>query len=517
MKIFSVLFLLFLSVQLSGQAVGIFTNSEDIGKPKNAGNARYDAASQSYSLSGSGYNIWFNRDEFQFLYKKLAGDFILTGNFSFGNDTGNAHRKTGWMIRESADEAAASMNAVVHGDGLTVLQWRTMRGAYMRDPEDEFFFPKKAVFQVIQLEKRGRMVTMRVANPGEPLQVVATRELPAMKDTVLAGIFVSSHDENVISQVRVWNVRIDRPVETAYYPNPVVARTVTPFRGELGSRMEIVDIVDGQRKVLLESKKRFEAPNWMPDGKSLLYNEDGYLNLLPVEGGEPRRLNTGSVKNNNNDHGISFDGRMLAISSGRPGLPGGGSTVYTLPLTGGEPVLLTKETPSYWHGWSPSGKEVLIVAQRNGSRIYNLYKVDIKTGKETDLTKNTSGHVDGPEYSPDGKYIYYNANPTGTMQIWRMKPDGSDKEQITFDEYHNWFPHISPDGKWIAFISFPPDIEPSAHPAYQRVMIRIMPVNGTGGPRTIAHFYGGQGSLNVNSWSPDSKRLAFVSNSEEFK
>lgn len=275
-----------------------------------------------------------------------------------------------------------------------------------------------------------------------------------------------------------------------------------------------MNVFDGVRKVIHESKGKFEAPNWMPDGKRLLFNEKGSMYTIPVEGGTPEKLNTGSADNNNNDHGISFNGKLLAISHQRAGLPGGGSTVYVLPLTGGEPRQLTEQTPSYWHGWAPNNKEVSIVAQRNGSKIYNLYKVFIDDGKETALTNNTSGHVDGPEYSPDGKFIYYNANPTGTMQIWRMKPDGSGREQLTFDERHNWFPHISPDGKWMVYISFPNDIEPNGHPSYKMVTLNLMPVAG-GAPRVIAYLYGGQGTINVNSWSPDSKHIAFVSNSEK--
>jgi len=495
-------------------AIGIFTNSEDVGKPKNTGSARYDISDQTYHLKGSGYNIWFNRDEFHYLYKKLTGDFILTANFEFVGGKGNGHRKIGWMIRESADESAASVNACIHGDGLVVMQWRPLRGAFMRDPEDEAFFPKKAIYQVIQLERTGDEIIMRVANPGEPLQVVAAKKMPDMKDSVLAGLYISSHDENVTEEAKVWNVRIDKPVRNPYEPNPILARAATPFKGELGSRLEIIDVADGKRTVIHESPGRLEAPNWMPDNNNLLYNEKGSLYAIPVTGGTPQLLNTGSIKRNNNDHGISFDGKMLAISSSREGMNGGGSTVYVVPLKGGEPKMLTRETPSYWHGWSPNGREVSIVAQRNGVRIYNIYKVDLNTGKETAVTNNTSGHVDGPEYSPDGKYIYYNANPAGTMQIWRMKPDGSAREQLTFDQYHNWFPHISPDGKWISFISFPMDIDPSSHPSYKNVMLRVMPVAQVGAPRVIAHLYGGQGTINVNSWSPDSKRLAFVSNSE---
>jgi TolB protein len=495
------------------EALGIFQNHADIGKPKMPGAAQYDEATQTYNLKGCCGDIWANRDEFHYLYKKISGDFILTANFEFVGQGGNGHRKMGWMIRESTDEAAASINACVHGDGLAVLQWRPLRGAFMRDPQDEIFYAKKSVFQVVQLERSGKKITMRVANLGEPLQDLGSHDMPDMPDAVLAGLFISSHEPDRAEQARVWNVRIDKPVASIYHPNPQIQKTLPKTQGILGCRLETMTISDGKRKVIRESTGRFEAPNWMPDGRKLLFNEGGSLYTIPVAGGTPEKLNTGTVSRSNNDHGISFNKKMLAISSSREGTTGGGSAVYVLPLTGGTPKLLTEQTPSYWHGWAPNNKEVTIVGQRNGSKIYNLYKVNVNTGKEVALTSNTSGHVDGPEYSPDGKYIYYNANPTGTMQIWRMKADGSGKEQITFDEHHNWFPHISPDGKWIAYISFPTDIDPNSHPSYQRVTLRLMQTNG-GAPKDIAYLYGGQGTINVNSWSPDSKSISFVSNSE---
>ena len=501
---------LYFSAYAQTNAIGIFDGHKDIGNPKLAGSASFDEGSQTYAITGGGSNIWFNRDELQYLYKKINGDFILTANFEFVGEKGNGHRKIGWMARQSLDEAAASMNSVTHGDGLTVLQWREMRGAYMRDPQDEIFLSKRN-FEILQLERVGKKFIMRVAHPGEPLQEVGAHDMPDLPDSIYAGLYICSHDSDKVEEARIWNVRIDKPVPNDYSPNPL--SKLAPFKGVMGCRMEIMNVFDGKRKVIHEFARKFEAPNWMPDGKKLLFNQDGSIYTMSIEGGEPEKLNTGAIDRNNNNHLISFNGKMLAISSHRQGLPGGGSTVYVVPITGGEPKLVTANTPSYLHGWHPNGKEVAVVAQRNGSNIYNLYRVSIADGSETNLTNNTSGHVDGSEYSPDGKYIYYNANPTGTMQVWRMKADGSGREQLTFDEYNNWFPHISPDGKWMVFISFQPDTEPAGHPSYKKTMLRLMPVSG-GAPKVIAFLYGGQGTINVNSWSPDSKRIAFVSNSQ---
>ena len=482
-------------------STGIFRHRADIGKPKLAGAASYDEKTQTYTLRGAGYNIWFGRDEFQYLYNQLKGDFILTANFEFVGKGTDPHRKIGWMVRADTNENASHVSAVSHGDGLTVMQWRLLPGALMRDPQDEIFTTKKN-FQIIQLERKGKVFTMRVAHPGEPLQIVGTHTMADMPDEVLGGLFICSHNEDVVEEARVWNVRIDQ----------TVADNHNGYRqGFIGSRLEIMSVADGKRKVIHESDGRFEAPNYMPDGKRLLFNADGSLFTLPVEGGAPEKLNTGFANRNNNDHGISFDGKMLAISHHREGLPGGGSTIYVLPLEGGTPRQVTELTPSYWHGWAPNGKEVVFTAQRNG-KTYDIYKAAINGGKETRLTTTPEGaHADGPEYSPDGRYIYFNASYSGTMQLWRMKPDGSGQEQLTFDEYNDWFPHISPDGKWIVFISFPVDIEPNDHPTYRRVMLRMMPAAG-GAPRVIAYLYGGQGTINVPSWSPDSKHIAFVSN-----
>jgi TolB protein len=480
--------------------VGIFLTSSDIGNPKKPGSSTYNKSDQSYTMKGAGYNIWFERDEFQFLFNKIKGDFILTANFEFQGKGTNAHRKTGWMVRETADEKSSHISATLHGSGLTVLQWRGSAGAAMRDPQDEIF-AKDSSFNVIQIERAGKNMIMRAAHNGKPFETIGSHEMENMPDEVLVGPFICSHDSDIVETVKIWNVRIDQPAAANYdtYNSPA-----------LGCRLETMTVADGKRRVIFEKPGRFEAPNWMPDGKKLLFNMGGSLYKIPVAGGEIEKLNTDFADNINNDHGISFNGKLLAISNS---VKGGGSAVYVLPLQGGVPKLITEKTPSYWHGWASDNKQVVYVAMRDGKKVYNIYRNSIEGGKEEALTDIQPGqHVDGCEYSPDGKFIYYNGHYTGTMQIWRIKPDGSGREQMTFDNYNNWFPHISPDGKWIVMISFPSDIDPNSHPGYKRVMLRIIPVTG-GEPRVLAYLYGGQGTINVPSWSPDSKQIAFVSNS----
>jgi Tol biopolymer transport system component len=203
---------------------------------------------------------------------------------------------------------------------------------------------------------------------------------------------------------------------------------------------------------------------------------------------------------------------MLGLSSSS-GEEEYGSLVYTVPLTGGKPKRITATGPSYLHGWSPDGKWLTYTALRNGD--YDIYKIPSDGGEEIRLTRSP-GLDDGSEYSPDGKWIYFSSVRTGSMELWRMRPDGSYPEQLTDDELQNWFPHVSPDGKWIVFLSYMPEVPAGDHPFYKHVYLRMMPAdpdNVIGSkPRVIAYLYGGQGTINTPSWSPDGKKIAFVSN-----
>lgn len=190
--------------------LGLFSNHMDIGHPKNSGTSQYDKVTHTYIMRGSGYNIWFNRDEFQYLFRKIKGDFTVTANFQFVGDKGNGHRKIGWMIRQSTDDKSIHVSAVEHGDGLTVLQWRSLTGENMKDPEGEIFYPEKT-FEVVQLQRVGKRIIMRVGHVGEPLKAVGSHIMPNMPEDILVGLFICSHDPEVTEEAKIWDVHIDVP------------------------------------------------------------------------------------------------------------------------------------------------------------------------------------------------------------------------------------------------------------------------------------------------------------------
>ncbi|MCJ7488480.1 MAG: biopolymer transporter TolR, partial [Candidatus Aminicenantes bacterium] len=237
---------------------------------------------------------------------------------------------------------------------------------------------------------------------------------------------------------------------------------------------------------------------------------DGFLNRFELATGKTTRLETGFATANNNDHVLSFDGKRLGISH-HSAEDKDESIVYVLPVKGGTPKRVTPKGPSYLHGWSPDGRSLVYTGGRDGN--YDVYRIPVEGGDEVRLT-DAPGLDDGPEYAPDGRAIYFNSARTGDMRIWRMAPDGSGQEPVTSGELHDWFPHVSPDGKRIVFLSFQKDIAAEDHPFYKQVYIRMMSAaDGPDEPRVIAYVYGGQGTINVPSWSPDGKKIAFVSNS----
>ena len=483
-----------LSAQVS---VGVFAGHTDVGRGR--GSVSYDAREQAYLVAGSGQNMWDSRDDFHFVWKRISGNFILSTRARWLGRGVEEHRKIGWTIRPSLEPGSAHVTAALHGNGLMSLQFRRATGAITEEDTSLDSLPDADA--VIQLERRDDAYFMAVAQFGDTLvtQRLAGVRLP---DTVYVGLFVCSHNDTVTERATFSNVRITTPAK----------RDFVPYRDYIGSNLEILDVQTGNATIVHQYAGSFQAPNWTRDGRALMYVQEGRLYRFDLA--PPSRsaavINTGFATRNNNDHVLSFDGRTMGISH-HAVEDSGASIVYTVPATGGTPIRVTAKGPSYLHGWSPDGRWLVYTGQRNGE--FDVYKI-AATGAEAILLTTAPGLDDGPEFSPDGAYIYFNSARSGRMQIWRMRPDGSGQEQITNDGFNNWFPHISPDGKWIAYLAFPPDVAPDDHPFYRHVLLRLMPVGGGGGPaRVIAYVYGGQGTINVPSWAPDGKRLAFVSNS----
>jgi TolB protein len=272
------------------------------------------------------------------------------------------------------------------------------------------------------------------------------------------------------------------------------------------SILETVDVFSGERKVLKEFDHVIEAPNWTKDGKHLIYNSKGRMFTYEMATGQVKEINTGFAIDCNNDHVLSPDNSELAVSHFT--YEDATSRIYILPFSDGTPRLVTEKGPSYLHGWSPDGKRLAYCAERNGQ--YDIYTISVDGGEETQLT-NLPGLDDGPEYSPDGKYIWFNSVRSGLMQVWRMEADGSNPTHMVQEEANGWFPHVSPDNQWVVYIAYKKgDVEPGDHPANKNVELRLISATG-GESKNIVSLFGGQGTINVNSWSPDNRTIAFVS------
>ena len=459
--------------------LGPFAHASDLGFAPAPGIAAYDPDQQEFTLRASAA-LGGAGDTGFLLWRRLRSGCLLQARTAL--PIGGA---AGLVIRAGLEPLAPALAIVRQARGTTFIRVRRTAGAGIEE-----LHLADASADMLQLEQRGTEVAVSIARFGETFTHHLCRGI-AFGPDALFGLFAAG------GEARFHNVRLVRPAPAGF----------RPYRDFIGSELEIIDASSGRRTIVHHEDDSLQAPNWTPDDRSLICNRNGRLWRFDLATRAIALVDTGEQVLNNNDHALSADGSMLGISSGEV------SRVYTLPAAGGAPKLLTPEGPSYFHSWSPDGRYLIYTAARGGcGPLMSLYRAPAAGGQEERLTDTPGALDDGSEYSPDGRWIYFNSTRTGRMQLWRMRPDGTGQEQLTFDDTNNWFPHLSPDGRSLVFITYGPEVAAVDHPFYKHVYFRTMPLDG-GTPRVLAYVYGGQGSMNVNSWSPDSRRFAFVSNS----
>jgi TolB protein len=481
--------------------LGLFEGRGDIGVTPKAGTVEFSPVAGEYRVTGGGANVWAASDAFYFVWKRVAGDVTITADVRFVGTGAVAHRKAMLMVRQNLNTDSPYADAALHGDGLTALQYRTEAGAQTQEVRSPLSGPVR-----LRLERRGDRFSLSAGAPGGELTPTDAVTVP-LSDPLYAGIGVCSHDASILETAVFSNVRV---VSAGSQAGGSQARPPQP---RYGSRIVIYNLRTKEQRVLLEADEIWEAPNWSVDGKFLLANSGGNLYRLAVDGGgKPEKLDVGEGLRCNNDHGYTRDGKLLAFSASSQG--SGGSQVYVVSADGTGRRGMTTKAPSYFHGWSPDGKWLAIVANRTGN--FDLFRIPVGGGAEEQLTSNP-GYDDGPDYSPDGRWIYFNSNRAGNYDIWRMPADGAGSgdakaERVTSDEWEDWFPHPSPDGKRLVFLSFPKGT--ADHNGKMDVELRMLAMPGRkvghAQPETVLKIFGGQGTINVNSWAPDSTRFAFV-------
>ena len=476
------------SAQSAVAALGIFEQHADVGTVLHPGSAAYDASRHTWLIAGSGDNMWAATDAFQFVWKKVSGDVTLTADVSILGTGGEAHRKAVLMIRQSLDADSAYADAALHGVGLTSLQARLEKGGASSEVQSSVSAPRR-----LRILKRGDYFYMWVAAAGEDLHFSGGSMRIHMAEPFYVGLGVCAHNQDNIEKAEFSNVNL---AVTA----PVPAAKTTLF-----STIETFP-VPGDRRVTYAAQGRIEAPVWKRDGASLVFSRNGRMEQVAIAGGTPQPLDIGAAAHSDRYHGISPDGKLLAITDESRR---GRAAIYVVPLddsqhAAGAARPVTEQSPSYWHGWSPDGKTLLFTGVRKGRS--DIYTIPADGGAETRLT--TAGRNDNPEFSPDGKHIYFNSDRGGTVQVWRMRPDGTEPEQVTSDDFSNWSPHLSPDGRRMAVLSC--DQSATALPTDQYVTLRVL-LLADKRVQAALKLVGGAGSMDAPAWSADGRRLAFVS------
>ncbi len=475
-------------------ALGLFTGQSDVGSAALPGSGLYDAADGTYALISSGGNTWFHVDGFHFLWKKAAGDMAFTADIAFPPRAyahePSPHRKGILMFRQTLDAGSAYAGLAVHGSGMTSLQYRRQRGANTQDIELNIDAPT-----TVRIEKRGDVFTLYLSAKGEPLRPAGAAIVLHLEEPFYVGLGAVSHDVATVDKIEFSHVALEPPAPAPPRPSPT-----------LHSTLLTVQIQDQLRRamVIRTTAGYMQSPNWAPGNAGIYVHEEGRVVRIPYldppAGGAPQAVALAGLSYCTGNFGVSPDGRWLAVSCART--QHGQHDVFVLPVDGGAARKVTAGTsPAHFHAWSADGRTIAFT--RGSEPKADIFTVAATGGTETRLTHDAQS--DGPDFSPDGKFIYFDSSRSGGPQIWRMHPDGSAPEQITDDDNRNSSPHVSPDGKHLAFLSQPPNAGPGIGAAALKVM-----ASDDGLIRTLVQFQGDRGSSSTYGWG-DADHLAFIS------
>ena len=475
----------------AAQPIGLFADHSDVGTVLHPGSVVYDAAKRSYIISGSGENVWATADAFQFVWKKMEGDFTLTADISVLGQGGDPHKKAMLMARQSLDADSAYADVALHGVGLTSLQSRDAKGADTHEIQSNISAPKR-----LRLQKYHGEFTMWLAGEDDQFRMAGGSMLVPLTGPFYVGLGVCAHNKDA--------------VETAEFRNVALEPITAESSAQLYSTLETVTVASTDRRVAYAApigyaKFELTAPIWTPDGASLVFDDEGQLKRVLAAGGEPKVIDTGlDAMLSYLFHGISPDGTMLAVSGASLDRR---KVLYVVPIGGGTPRPVAAPSPTTWQGWAPDGKSILFTGERRGKP--GIYTIPVAGGEETRVAELPPRCGDA-EYSSDGEYIYYGcrSDRSDAREVWRMRADGSQRERVAKGGVGDWFPHVSPDGRLMAFLTSPPHSDFPIN--LTLVTLRVMSLTD-GKIRVLAKLVGGWGTMPLPSWSPDSRRLAFVS------
>jgi TolB protein len=452
-----------------GDSVELFDGHEDVGTVMHPGSVAFDPSTRSYTVTGSGENMWSTADAFHFVWKKVSGDFMLTADISFPTKTGDAHKKAVLMIRQSLDAGSAYADAALHGNGLMSLQARDQAGAATHEIQANVTGPRR-----LRIEKRGAYLYMSVGGAGQEPSFSGGSMRVALEEPFYIGIGVCAHNKDVEEQAVFSNVEL---------------KESTKGPDKLYSTIETITVSSTDRRVTAVLPERLAAPSWSHDG-SIFFERGMGIWRVPAEGGEPQQPMALVA----DSYCLSPDGTTLAFSN-----QGG---VVIVPIAGGRSHTIAGKRVAL-HGFSPDGATILATS------VLGIFTAPV-AGVEYTLIPAGSGHNDNPQFTPDAKSLYFNSDRSGTTQIWRMLADGSEQEQLTADGMNNGFPHVSPDGRRLVFLSWEGGRE---SPKDTDLLLRMLSIADRK-INVLAKLRGGGGMLGAAPWSPDGRRVALISSQE---